>query len=51
MPSVVLPCMHCGSVGTFTLSLSNGSCRAQCRSCHQGFWIEVRNGQVYATKK
>lgn len=53
----VVPCPHCGSVGTFTTgftegnSSAHGSSPAQCNQCHKTFRIEVKAGQLHSTHK
>jgi len=53
MPQMTVVCPHCGSTGTYThgFASGSGSTRAQCKSCHKSFTVEIRNGQVHQVRK
>ena len=52
MSIVVVPCPHCGQVGSYdTHDQQNVSTAKCCRHCHKLFYIDLRQGQVRGVRK
>lgn len=49
---ITATCPYCGTTDTHNVGINgNGKARAQCKKCHKGFWLIIKNGKLAGVEK
>ena len=44
-------CPNCGNTSTYTAGLKDGTVNPHCKSCHKGFHVHIKKGNVDKVSK